>query len=87
LLRHDQVTGPIDWVERGGPPASPPEQRGFGSRLVVGCMRSLGGRVDADVSPEGLECRLTMPFGGSDTGQRDASGQNSTISGTPASTT
>jgi two-component sensor histidine kinase len=83
----DDTSLTIDWVERGGPHTSPPEQRGFGTRLVVGCMKSLGGRVDAAFPPEGLECRLTMPYGGASASQRPASGQNSAISGTPASTT
>jgi two-component sensor histidine kinase len=77
----------IDWVERGGPHTSPPEQRGFGSRLVAGCMKSLGGKVDAAFPAEGLECRLQIPHGRASAGQRAASGQNSAISGTPASTT
>lgn len=83
----DEAGLTIDWIERGGPHTSPPEQRGFGTRLVVGCMKSLGGRADAAFPPEGLECRLTMPYGGAPAPQRDASGQNSAISGTPASTT
>jgi two-component sensor histidine kinase len=83
----DDTSLTIDWVERGGPHTSPPEQRGFGTRLVVGCMKSLGGLVDAAFPPEGLECRLTMPYGGASASQRPASGQNSAISGTPASTT
>lgn len=83
----DDETLTIDWVERGGPHTSPPEQRGFGSRLVVGCIKSLGGKVDAEFPPEGLECRLQFPNGRASTGQRATSGQNSAISGTPASTT
>jgi two-component sensor histidine kinase len=51
----------VQWTERGGPPASPPAQRGFGTRLVVGCMRSIGGRVDAEFPPEGLICALKIP--------------------------
>ncbi len=77
----------IDWVERGGPRTSPPEQRGFGSRLVAGCVKSLGGKVDAAFPAEGLECRLQIPHGRTSASQRAASGQNSAISGTPASTT
>ncbi len=77
----------IDWIERGGPHTSPPEQRGFGTRLVMGCMKSLGGRVDAEFPPEGLECRLTIPRSAILNGQGAASGQNSAISGTPATTT
>ena len=51
----------VTWTERGGPPASPPEQRGFGTRLVVGCVRSLGGRVDAEFPPSGLVCEISIP--------------------------
>lgn len=51
----------VQWTERGGPHTSPPEQRGFGTRLVVGCMRSLGGRADAEFPPEGLTCTLKIP--------------------------
>jgi hypothetical protein len=50
-------------------------------------MKNLGGKADADFPPEGLECRLTIPMSVIANGQRDASGQNSAISGTPASTT
>jgi len=77
----------IEWIERGGPHTSPPLQRGFGTRLVVGCMKSLGGKVDAEFAPEGLECRLQLPHSRTADDQRAASGQNSAISGTPASTT
>jgi two-component sensor histidine kinase len=80
----DDAALTINWVERGGPPAAPPEQRGFGTRLVVGCMKSLGGRVDADFPPEGLECRLTIPHDKVAVTQPAASGQNSAINGTPA---
>ena len=83
----DDANLTIDWVERGGPTTSPPEQRGFGTRLVVGCMKSLGGRVDAKFPPEGLECRLQIPHDRTPAGQRATGGQNSAISGTPASMT
>jgi two-component sensor histidine kinase len=77
----------IDWIERGGPVTSPPAQRGFGTRLVVGCMKSLGGRADANFAPQGLECRLRIPYDRASGSQRAASGQKSAINGTPASTT
>ncbi len=51
----------VSWTERGGPPASPPAQRGFGTRLVVGCVRSLGGRVEAEFPPSGLVCEISLP--------------------------
>jgi two-component sensor histidine kinase len=51
------------WLERGGPPCSPPARKGFGSRmtsrLVGGPLR---GRVEADYPPEGLAWRLTAPL-------------------------
>lgn len=51
----------ITWAERDGPEISPPEQRGFGTRLVVGCMKSLGGSVVADFPPSGLVCVISVP--------------------------
>lgn len=83
----DDTNLSLHWVERGGPHTSPPNQRGFGTRLVVGCMKSLGGQADAEFPPAGLECRLTIPMSAIANGQRVASGQKNAISGTPARTT
>ncbi len=77
----------IDWIERGGPPASPPDQRGFGTRLVVGCVKSLGGKVDASFPPEGLECRMTIPYNAADNRQPAESSRNGAVNTTPAGTT
>ncbi len=71
----------IHWVERGGPPTAPPEQHGFGSRLVVGCMKGLGGRFEVSFAPEGLACKITMPYRRS---RPAMSGRNSAISNAPA---
>lgn len=51
----------ITWAERDGPEISPPEERGFGTRLVVGCMKSLGGSIVADFPPSGLVCVISVP--------------------------
>jgi two-component sensor histidine kinase len=51
----------IRWTERGGPETSPPAQRGFGTRLVTGCVKNLGGRVEAEFPPEGLVCTIAIP--------------------------
>jgi two-component sensor histidine kinase len=51
----------VTWAERDGPKISPPAERGFGSRLVVGCMKSLGGSVVADFPPSGLVCVISVP--------------------------
>jgi PAS domain S-box-containing protein len=52
----------MSWTEHGGPPASAPERRGFGS-IVMKTMaeRSVGGAVDLDYAPSGLTWRLTCP--------------------------
>ena len=47
------------WRERGGPPVTPPERRGFGSRLLAGLRNELGGEVALEYPPAGLECRFT----------------------------
>lgn len=50
----------LEWRESGGPPVSPPERRGFGSRLIE---RSLSGELRGSVTlsfePMGLVCRVT----------------------------
>ena len=52
----------ISWSERGGPPVSPPEASGFG-RTVIERMAaiSVGGTVDLDYAPGGLQWVLTAP--------------------------
>jgi len=54
----------VVWTERGGPPvAGPPARRGFGSRLLERALtRQLGGTVAIDYAPEGVRCRLRVPF-------------------------
>jgi PAS domain S-box-containing protein len=48
------------WRETGGPAASPPARRGFGSMLIE---RSLGkGRVGLNFEPSGLVCRIELPL-------------------------
>ena len=47
----------IDWIEQDGPPVSPPQRRGFGSRLIEGSIAAeLGGGARLDYAPEGLRC-------------------------------
>jgi two-component sensor histidine kinase/PAS domain-containing protein len=50
----------LDWQESGGPPVTPPTQKGFGSRLledVVG--RDLGGDVKLHYDVAGVRCGIT----------------------------
>jgi PAS domain S-box-containing protein len=50
------------WSERDGPETSPPERRGFGSRLIERGVQEMGGEVVKDWLPEGLDCRITIPL-------------------------
>lgn len=52
----------VTWIERGGPPVKPPERQGFGSRLIDRSVRhGLGGELDLQYRPEGMECRIAFP--------------------------
>ncbi|WP_372619981.1 HWE histidine kinase domain-containing protein [Falsiroseomonas sp.] len=59
----DQPVLALRWAEAGGPPVTPPQRRGFGSRVLEGVLRQAGGRVMLDWAPEGLVCRLQVPLG------------------------
>jgi two-component sensor histidine kinase len=56
----DGDTFTMSWTERGGPPVSPPERRGFGT-IVMKMMaeRGVDGAVDLDYAPSGVTWRLT----------------------------
>ncbi len=49
----------LRWTESGGPPVAPPQQKGFGSRLIE---RSLGieldGKAEIDFQPTGVVCTI-----------------------------
>ena len=48
----------LQWREENGPPVAPPTRRGFGSRLLAGSARQLGGELETDYAPQGFRCRL-----------------------------
>ena len=50
----------IDWTEQGGPPVSPPNRRGFGSRLIERSLGHLGGEAKLDYAPEGVRCHIRL---------------------------
>ena len=53
----------IDWVEQDGPPVAPPEQRGFGSKLIEGSIAAeLGGSASLAYEPDGLRCAIVIPL-------------------------
>jgi PAS domain S-box-containing protein len=52
----------MGWIERNGPPVSPPKRRGFGSTVVdLMAKRTVDGEVKLDYAPSGLVWRLTCP--------------------------
>jgi PAS domain S-box-containing protein len=53
----------VEWRESGGPPVTPPEQTGFGSRLLGRVLKGeLGGPAELDYAPTGLVCRIRAPM-------------------------
>ncbi|MBT2338429.1 PAS domain S-box protein [Pseudomonas fluorescens] len=56
----------LDWREHGGPPVSPPQREGLGSRLMKRCIeRDLGGQFNLTFAPEGVCCRFWFLIGAS----------------------
>ncbi|WAJ29494.1 PAS domain-containing sensor histidine kinase [Antarcticirhabdus aurantiaca] len=53
----------FEWSERGGPPVTPPERKGFGTRLIeIGLAGSTGRPVEISYAPEGVSCRIVAPL-------------------------
>ena len=49
----------LTWREIGGPPVSPPQRTGFGTRLIRrGLAAELGGAIELDYQPAGLVCTI-----------------------------
>ncbi|MDJ0641286.1 MAG: PAS domain-containing protein [Erythrobacter sp.] len=56
-------TALLVWEEKGGPPASPPERLGFGSRLMVLTIENqLGGSLRQDWHDAGLRAEIAIPL-------------------------
>jgi len=51
----------LRWTELGGPNVNAPERKGFGSRLIEGTIKPLGGKVLFDWRSEGLVCEIVVP--------------------------
>ena len=50
------------WQERGGPPVEPPENRGFGTRVIERvCARELDGETNLNFAADGLSCHMWFP--------------------------
>jgi PAS domain S-box-containing protein len=49
----------LRWIEAGGPPVTPPDRQGFGSRLIQRSLsQDLDGTVNMDYQPTGLICTI-----------------------------
>lgn len=49
----------LRWVEHGGPVVHPPQERGFGTRLIErGLEREFGGKARLLFEPEGVRCEI-----------------------------
>ena len=52
----------IIWREVGGPVVHPPEEPGFGTRLIENAIQyELGGETELEFEPDGVEARLILP--------------------------
>jgi two-component sensor histidine kinase len=54
----------LTWNENGGPKVEPPNRQGFGSQLIVLCVKSLSGTLQPNYSPDGFACSMTVRIGG-----------------------
>ncbi len=53
----------LRWTETGGPMVTPPQHRGFGSRMLEASVRQqLGGSFSASWLLSGLACQITVPM-------------------------
>lgn len=69
----------IQWREEGGPPVKPPERTGFGTRLIQRVVaRALRADVAVQYRPEGLICRMTVPWPIIEAGPPDSVAQQRT---------
>jgi PAS domain S-box-containing protein len=52
----------LRWIESGGPPATPPTHRGFGTRIMENMIGQLRGEVRFDWRDQGLTCEIALPL-------------------------
>ncbi|WP_368518499.1 PAS domain-containing protein [Rhizobium sp.] len=50
------------WRETGGPAIMPPTRRGYGTELIEGTCRHLGGTVELNFNPKGLTAIIKLPW-------------------------
>ena len=65
------------WQETGGPAVEAPKKSGYGTGVVRDLIPyEFGGTVDFSFAPEGVRCRLEIPFDRVSSDNRNASDQN-----------
>ena len=52
----------LTWNETGGPATKPPEAIGFGTRLIQSTVQGIGGEINYDWKPQGLQALLKLPI-------------------------
>jgi PAS domain S-box-containing protein len=52
----------LRWIELGGPPATPPTHRGFGTRVMENIVGQLKGEMRFDWRDQGLACEIALPL-------------------------
>jgi two-component sensor histidine kinase len=53
----------LRWQERHGPVIEPPDEKGFGMRLIErACAGELEGEMELDYAPEGLTWEVVFPL-------------------------
>lgn len=53
----------LEWIEHGGPPATPPKRQGFGSRMIERVLTGeLGGGAQMQYGPLGFRCTVEAPI-------------------------
>ena len=50
----------LNWKESGGPPVSPPAEKGFGSLLIERALQNHMGQARLDFAPQGLQCSIEI---------------------------
>jgi two-component sensor histidine kinase len=59
----DDAVCAMEWKERGGPAATPPDKTGFGSTLIERSVRDqLRGTITTDFTPQGVTCVMRIPL-------------------------
>ena len=65
----------VEWIESGGPPVSPPQRQGFGTRLFRRALDPFHGTIETRFEPTGIRCEICL----------DVPGREPTRQGLPSS--